>query len=231
MVNSDIGGLNYLLFAVLPYMAVTVMFVGSVIRYDREQYSWKTGSSQMLESKQLRKGSVTFHIGILAIFLGHFVGLLTPSGVWHAMGISAPTKQLVAMGAGGLFGLVCLYGMVILIKRRLTNPRVRVASSSMDIAILLVLCLQLLLGLGSIFVSAGHLDGEEMLKLMSWAQNIVSFDPKTAVISIVPVHWIYKLHILLGMVIFILFPFSRLVHMLSVPLKYIGRNYQVVRRS
>lgn len=231
MLSSDINVLNQLLFGVVPYIAITVMFVGSIIRYDREQYSWKSGSSQMLESKQLRKGSIAFHIGILAIFVGHFVGLLTPSAVWHALGVSAPTKQLIAMGAGGFIGVICFYGMVILIKRRLTNPRVRATSTRMDIAILLVLFAQLILGLGSIFVSAGHLDGEEMLKLMSWAQNIVVFDPATAAASIASVHWIYKLHILLGMVIFVLFPFSRLVHMLSVPMKYIGRNYQVVRRK
>jgi nitrate reductase gamma subunit len=215
MLSSDITILNQFLFGLVPYIALTVMVVGSIIRYDREQYSWKTGSSQLLESKQLRRGSIPFHIGILAIFVGHFVGLLTPNAVWHALGVSASTKQLIAMGAGGFFGLICFYGMVILIVRRLTN----------------VLFAQLILGLGSIFVSVGHLDGQEMLKLMSWAQSIVTFDPTTAAASIVSVHWIYKLHILLGMVIFVLFPFSRLVHMLSVPMKYIGRNYQVVRRK
>jgi len=163
--------------------------------------------------------------------VGHFVGLLTPNTLWHALGVSASTKQLIAMGAGGFFGLICFYGMVILIVRRLTNVRVRASGTRMDIAILLVLFAQLILGLGSIFVSVGHLDGQEMLKLMSWAQSIVIFDPTTAAASIASVHWIYKLHILLGMVIFVLFPFSRLVHMLSVPMKYIGRNYQVVRRK
>lgn len=221
--------LNQLLFAVVPYMALTVFFVGSLVRYDREQYSWKADSSQLLESRQLRRGSIPFHIGILAILIGHFVGLLTPNAVWNALGITAATKQLVAMAAGGLFGLICLYGITILILRRLTNPRIRATSSPMDITILLLLFLQLLIGLASIFVSAGHLDGEEMLKLMSWAQNIVTFNPIAAADSIAPVHWIFKLHILLGMLLFVLFPFSRLVHIWSVPLKYLRRNYQVVR--
>ena len=124
----------------------------------------------------------------MAIFAGHFVGLLTPNVVWHTLGVSAPTKQLIAMGADGVFGLICFYGMVILIVRRLTNARVRVAGTRMDLAILLVLFAQLILGLGSIFVSVGHLDGQEMLKLMSWAQNIVTFDPTTAAASIASVH-------------------------------------------
>jgi nitrate reductase gamma subunit len=221
--------LNQLLFVIIPYIALTVFFIGSLIRYDRDQYTWKADSSQLLESKQLRRGSIPFHIGILAIFLGHFVGLLTPNEVWHLLGISAATKQLVAMGAGGLFGIICFYGMCILIVRRLTNPRILATSSKMDISILLLLFLQLIIGLASIFVSAGHMDGQEMLKLMSWAQNILTFDPSTAAASIASVHWIFKLHILVGMVIFILFPFSRLVHIWSVPVKYLRRNYQVVR--
>ena len=221
--------LNQFLFVVIPYIALTIFFIGSLVRYDRDQYTWKADSSQLLESKQLRRGSIPFHIGILAIFLGHFVGLLTPNEVWHFLGISAATKQLVAMAAGGLFGIICFYGMCILIKRRLTNSRILATSSKMDISILLLLFLQLVIGLASIFVSAGHLDGQEMLKLMSWAQNLLTFNPSTGSASIASVHWIFKLHILLGMGIFILFPFSRLVHIWSVPVKYLRRNYQIVR--
>ncbi len=231
LLSQPVSNFDQWMFGVVPYIALAVMFLGSLIRYDREQYTWKAGSSQILESKQLRRGSIPFHIGILAIFVGHFVGLLTPPSVWHMLGVSAATKQLIAMGAGGLFGVVCFYGMVILIKRRLTNPRVRATSSTMDITILLLLFVQLVLGLSSIVVSAGHLDGAEMLKMMTWAQSIVTFQPTTAAASMVGVHWIYKLHILLGMAIFMLFPFSRLVHIWSVPVKYFSRNYQVVRRK
>ena len=221
--------LNNLLFGIYPYIAIAVCIVGSIARYDRDQYTWKTGSSQLLESKQLRKGSIAFHIGVIAVLAGHFVGLLTPKAVWHVVGVDAATKQLIAMGMGGFFGLICLYGMTILIKRRLTNERVRATSSNMDIAILLLLYVQLILGLISIFVSMGHLDGQEMLKLMSWAQNIVLLNGSEAAADISSVHPIFKLHVFLGMTLFLLFPFSRLVHFISVPVKYIGRNYQVVR--
>lgn len=221
--------LNHLFFGIYPYIALSVCVIGSIIRYDREQYTWKTGSSQMLESKQLRKGSIAFHIGVIAVLAGHFVGLLTPKAVWHALGIDAATKQLIAMGMGGFFGLVCFYGMTILVKRRLFNERVRATSSKMDIAILLLLYTQLILGLLSIFVSMGHLDGKEMLSLMSWAQNIVILNGAEASAAIANVHPIFKLHVFLGMTLFLLFPFSRLVHFISVPVKYIGRNYQVAR--
>jgi nitrate reductase gamma subunit len=161
--------------------------------------------------------------------MGHFVGLLTPAELWHIVGIEASHKQLIAMGLGGVFGVICFYGLTILIKRRLYNPRVRATSSTMDIAILLLLYVQLILGLLSIFVSAGHMDGAEMLKLMSWAQNMVTFDGTEAAAAIADVHWIYKLHVFLGMTLFVVFPFSRLVHVASVPIQYLSRSYQVVR--
>ena len=221
--------LNTLLFGLYPYIALTIFIVGSMLRYDREQYTWKTGSSQMLESKGIKKGSMAFHIGIIAVLAGHFVGLLTPHQVWDVLGVTPATKQLIAMGAGGFFGLVCLYGIVILLNRRLNNPRVRATSTTMDILILVLIFVQLVLGLISILFSLSHLDGSEMLKMMSWAQNIVTFDMTTAAASLSSVGLIYKLHIFLGMTLFVLFPFSRLVHIWSVPVKYFSRNYQVVR--
>lgn len=221
---------NHLLFGIYPYIALTVFLVGSLIRYDREQYTWKTGSSQLLESKKLRQGNLAFHLGILMILGGHFVGLLTPVAVWHVLGIDAPTKQIIAMALGGGAGLLCFYGLTILVIRRLTNDRVRATSSTMDTMISLLIYAQLILGMISIFFSMEHMDGSEMLKMMAWAQNIVTFDGYTASSAIVNIGLIYKLHILLGMTLFVLFPFSRLVHIFSVPVKYFTRSYQIVRQ-
>lgn len=222
--------LNLFAFGIYPYIAIAIMLIGSWIRYDREQYTWKTSSSQLLESKQLRKGSIAFHIGVLGIFLGHFFGLLMPKEIWYLFGITTQMKQMIAIGAGGLFGLICFYGLTVLIKRRLFNPRIRATSNPMDIAILFLLYAQLILGLLSIFVSMGHLDGAEMLKLMAWAQNTVTFNSVAAAEAISGVHWIFKLHVFLGMTLFVVFPFSRLVHMLSVPVQYISRQHQIVRQ-
>jgi len=223
--------LNLFLFGPYPYLALLICFIASWIRYDREQYTWKASSSQLLEGRQLRVGSRLFHVGIIMILLGHFFGLLTPVEVWHWLGVGASTKQLIAMGLGGLFGVICFVGLTLLLKRRLFNPRIRATSSKMDIAVLLLLYAQLILGLCSIFVSADHLDGHEMLQLMSWAQNIVTFAMAQAAEAMLGVHWIYKLHVFLGMSLFVVFPFSRLVHIASVPVKYVGRNYQVVRKK
>ena len=223
--------LDTLLFGVYPYIAAVVLFVGCLVRYDREQYTWKTSSSQLLESKQLKKGSRPFHIGVIMVLMGHFVGLLTPHQVWDFLNITAAFKQKVAMGLGGVFGLICFYGLTILLVRRLTNPRVRASSSTMDILILVGLYIQLILGLISILFSFSHLDGSEMLKMMSWAQNIVTFDVNEATEAISSVGFIYKAHIFFGLTLLIIFPFSRLVHVWSVPVGYIKRNYQVVRHK
>ncbi len=221
--------LNSVLFGIYPYIAGAVFLAGSLIRFDREQYTWRSGSSQLLGRKLLRVGSNCFHVGILAILAGHFVGLLTPHAVYTALGLSVENKQLLAMVAGGVFGAVCFLGITLLVLRRLSDPRIRATSSVMDIAILLMLYAQLTLGLASIFVSAQHLDGSEMLKLAGWAQHIVTLRPGAAELM-QDVHPIFKLHILLGLTIFLVFPFSRLVHIWSVPVGYVGRSYQVVRR-
>ncbi|MBT5457100.1 MAG: respiratory nitrate reductase subunit gamma, partial [Rhodospirillaceae bacterium] len=167
--------LNTLFFGIYPYIALAVLAVGCVVRYDREPYSWRSGSSQLLRRRQLVWGSNLFHIGVLVVFLGHLAGLLTPIEIFDAMGIGHGFKQLMAIVVGGIAGIMCLIGGAMLLHRRLTDPRIRRTSSFGDIAILVLLLLQLLLGLGTIPVSMGHLDGQEMVKFMAWAQGIFTF--------------------------------------------------------
>jgi nitrate reductase gamma subunit len=221
--------LNAILFGWYPYLCLTVFLLGSLIRFDREQYTWKTGSSQLLRRRQLRWGSNLFHIGILAIFAGHLVGLLTPIQVFDALGIGHGFKQGMAIAIGGVAGMACFIGITLLAHRRLFDPRIRATSSFGDTAILLILWAQLILGLSTIFVSLGHMDGHEMVKFMSWAQGIVTLQPAAAA-YVADVHPIFKAHLVLGMTIFLVFPFTRLVHVWSAPVWYLGRQgYQVVR--
>lgn len=221
--------LNTLLFGYYPYIAISVFFIGSLARYDRDQYTWRTGSSQFLRAKELRLGSNLFHIGILLLFVGHFVGLLTPPALYHALGLTTSAKQILAVVAGGVFGGVCLKGLLILIRRRLTDARIRATSSRMDIFILLLIGVQLALGLLTLPISLYHYDGANMLLLSEWAQRIVTFRSGAAD-QISEIGIIFKLHLFLGQTLFLVFPFSRLVHVWSVPLGYITRPYQVVRR-
>ena len=224
------SNVHQFLFGVYPYIALAIFLLGSLIRFDREQYTWKSDSSQLLRRGQLRLGSNLFHIGILALFAGHFVGLLTPKELYHALGLSTEAKQMVAIVAGGVFGGMCLVGLLLLVHRRLTEPRIRVTSTRMDIFILLWILATLLLGLASIVVSLGHRDGGVMVLLGQWAQHIVTFRAGAADF-IADVHWIYKLHLMLGMTLFVLFPFSRLVHIWSGfgAVSYLTRAYQIVR--
>ncbi len=221
--------MNDFLFGIYPYIAMTVFLLGSIFRYDRDQYTWKASSSQMLSSKGMRLGSNLFHVGIILLFFGHLFGLLTPHAFYEPF-MSAGTKQLIAMLAGGVFGLLCFIGMLILIHRRLTNPRVKATSSFADIAILLILFVQLVLGLLTIPISAQHPDGSSMIALAEWAQHIVTFRSGAAD-YIATQHIIFKLHIFLGLSIFLIFPFTRLVHVWSVPVKYLFRKgYQIARK-
>ncbi len=226
-----LDAINHIVFGWYPYVCLTVFFLGSWIRFDREQYTWRTGSSQLLRRRQLMWGSNLFHVGILVIFLGHFFGLLTPIAVFDALGISHSFKQVLAIVVGGVAGLACLVGIALLTHRRLTDSRIRKTSSFGDIAILLLLFAQLLLGLATIVVSLGHLDGHEMVRLMSWAQGVV-FLRADAWQFAANVHPLFKAHLFLGMTIFLVFPFTRLVHVWSAPIWYLGRKgYQVVRSS
>ena len=221
--------INHIVFGWYPYFCLTVFIVGSILRFDREQYTWKTGSSQLLRRRQLMWGSNLFHVGILTIFFGHLFGLLTPIWVFDAIGISHTAKQILAIVVGGVAGLACLAGILLLAHRRLLDPRIRSNSSFADTSILLILLAQLLLGLATIPISLGHLDGNEMVRFMNWAQGILLLRPDAWTL-VGDAHPIFKAHLFLGLTIFLIFPFTRLVHAWSAPVWYLGRRgYQVVR--
>lgn len=223
--------LHTLLFGIYPYICITVFLLGSVIRFNRDQYSWRSGSSQLLRRRQFMLGSNLFHVGILVIFLGHFIGLLTPITVFDALGISHGVKQLLSIVVGGVAGVFCLIGLTMLAHRRLFDARIRKTSSAGDILVLLILWVQLVLGLLTIGVSIGHLDGAEMVRFMAWAQMLMRFDLNAGAL-LIPAHILFKLHIVLGLTVFLIFPFTRLVHIWSAPIWYLGRRgYQVVRSA
>jgi nitrate reductase gamma subunit len=221
--------LNQALFGYYPYIALAVLAIGSVLRFDREQYTWRSGSSQLLRRRQLALGSILFHVGILVIFVGHIGGLLTPLVVWEALGVSHAAKQMLAIVVGGGAGVLCLIGGVLLLHRRLFDPRIRATSSFGDTAILALLLVQLCLGLATIPLSLEHRDGTQMVKLMNWAQGIFTFRAGAAG-YVADAHWVFKAHLFIGLTILLVFPFTRLVHMLSAPIWYLNRRgWQIVR--
>ncbi|MEL0196487.1 MAG: respiratory nitrate reductase subunit gamma [Rhodobiaceae bacterium] len=221
--------MDFFLFQIFPYIAIAVFLLGSILRFDRDPYSWRAKSSQLLRRRQLVIGSVLFHVGILVILIGQAVGLLTPVFLFEMIGISHAAKQMMAIIVGGAAGVLCFIGLVMLLHRRLFDPRVRATSSFGDIAILILLLAQLCLGMYSITESLRHPDGHEMLKFMGWAQHIVTFRGD-AHLFLADVALVFRLHITLGLVIFLVWPFTRLVHVFSAPVGYLFRPYQIVRK-
>ncbi|HQN65137.1 MAG TPA: respiratory nitrate reductase subunit gamma [Methylophilus sp.] len=222
--------LHNFLYGVYPYIALSVFLLGSWLRFDREQYTWKSDSSQLLSKANLRLGSNLFHVGIIAIFCGHLVGLLTPHSWFKAMGVSDMAHQMIAIWAGTIFGIMCLVGGAILWIRRMFNARVSSASRGSDKFVLTWLLLTLVLGLSTIPVSIGHANHSNpgvMIALAEWVQSIVYLRPNPALLE--NVDTVFKVHLFFGMTVFLVFPFTRLVHIWSAPLGYVGRPYQIVR--
>lgn len=221
--------LNAFFFGIYPYICMTVFLVGSWLRYDRDQYTWKSDSSQLLRTGQLRWGSNLFHIGVLFLFFGHLLGMLTPHALYEPF-MSSGAKQLMAMISGGTAGTLGLIGLTILLHRRLSDERIRINSKPSDIGLLLLLWVQLVLGLATIGLSAQHLDGSVMTVLAEWAQRVVTFRMGAAELM-APMSALFKLHMVLGMTVFLVFPFTRLVHIWSgfATALYMLRPYQLVR--
>ncbi|MCX7170829.1 MAG: respiratory nitrate reductase subunit gamma [Proteobacteria bacterium] len=224
------SALEHFVFGIYPYVCLTIFFVGSLVRFDREQYTWKSDSSQLLRTGQLRWGSNLFHIGVLGIFFGHVGGLMIPLEFWHLLGVTMPAKQLIAIIGGGSCGVLGIVGGLMLVQRRLGDVRILRNSQPMDIFILVLLMAQLALGLFTIPVSLQHLDGGEMVKLVEWAQHIWTFRSGAADF-LADVSILFKLHLFIGLTVFLIFPFTRLVHVWSgfAVVGYLTRAYQLVR--
>jgi nitrate reductase gamma subunit len=224
--------LHNFIYGVYPYIALSVFLFGSLIRFDREQYTWKSDSSQLLAKSNMRLASNLFHVGVLAIFAGHAIGLLTPHGVFIALGIPDMLHQRVAIWAGAVCGVVASIGAVMLWVRRMFNARVSAASRGSDKFILTWLLLTLTLGLCTIPVSLGHADAGDasvMIRLADWVQSIVYLHPNPALL--LDVDAIFKVHVFFGMTVFLVFPFTRMVHVWSGfgAVTYAFRPYQLVR--
>ena len=222
--------LNTLFFGVYPYICLTVFVIGSWIRYDNEQYTWKTDSSMLLSRDNMLLASNLFHVGILMLFLGHFAGMVLPHGFWVALGVSDLAHQWLAIWAGLIFGSACLAGGVMLWRRRMFNPRIRKNSRRADIFVLSWLLLTLILGLLTIPFSIGHAnkgDPSVMLALGEWVRSILVLNPKPELMA--QADPIFRAHIFFGLTVFLIFPFTRLVHILTAPFNYAVRAYQIVR--
>ena len=217
------------LFVAFPYVAVVLLVVVSLYRYYTDRFSYSSFSSQFLEGRALFWGSVPWHYGILIILLAHFVALLWPSG-WADL-IASPTRLLVLELIGLSLALAALLGLTLLLLRRIRSARIQAVTSTMDWVLLTVLLVQVVLGF---WVALFFRWGSDwyLFTAVPWLISLAKFSPDTSFVTALP--WVVKLHMLGGFMIVAIFPFTRLVHIVTVPITYLWRPYQVViwnRRS
>jgi nitrate reductase gamma subunit len=221
--------INNLLFTYLPHIAMAVFWFGLITRIVLTSKSIQANSSQFLSKKGLRLGSSLFHFAIIMVFIGHFTGLFTPESLYHLV-ISTEMKRILAIIMGSVFGLLSITGIIILIVRRTRNDRIRLNSSFQDYFVVFLLLVEMTLGMMSITQTASS-SVENYAALGIWAQKIITFQPDAA--SVIADHSIiYKIHIVVGLFIFIVFPYTKLMHMIMMPVAYYIRSgYQLVRKG
>lgn len=215
--------IDVLLWLVLPYTAITVFVAGHIWRYRRDQFTWGTRSTQLLERNQLRPAILLFHLGLLAVLGGHFAGLLIPASVTEALGVSEHMYHVASVTAGTVFGAVTIVGFVWLIVRRESSPRVRATTSRVDRATYLLLLIVMSVGmiatLGPNLIDGGY-DYRETVS--PWFRGVFMLNPDTELVTSAPI--VYRMHAIAAFLLFALWPFSRLVHVWSIPVSYLHRS-------
>jgi nitrate reductase gamma subunit len=221
---------NDLMFGVYPYVVLAALVMGSWLRFAGEQHFAWGEAGPLPRRQQLSWGVTLFHAGILVLFLGHFIGLLVPIRVFDAIGMSHSFKQWLAIVIGGAAGLAGLAGIAMLLHRRLFDARIRATSAFADNALLFLIGIQLALGLSTIVVAlVEYIDGCAVLNFMFWAQDILTLKPAAAVAQVAKAPLLFKLHMINGMTIFLVLPFTRLVNIWSVPIWYLDRHIARLR--
>lgn len=218
MINLDI-----LLFTAFPYFALFICIVGSIYRYKFLSFKYSSLSSEFLEQRKLFWGTIPFHIGISLIFLGHLFIFIFPK---ETLAINSYPLRLLIIEAGAfILGLSALVGLTGLFIRRLTNKRINIVTSKMDIFIEALLLVQIFLG---VWIAYDYRWGSSWFAavLSPYLYSLLYFSPDISAVSQLP--WVIKLHIIGAFLILLLIPFSRLVHFIVAPFSYIWRPYQKV---
>ena len=220
---------DVLLYVILPYFALGVFVVGHYWRYKTDQFNWTSHSTQIFESKIMGWAGPAFHYGALAAIGGHVVGMLIPESLTDSLGISESTYRWFSAAAGSIAGVVCVAGLIGLMFRRTTNDRVRRTTSRIDMLTYLLIAVLIVLGCMETIGKNLLGDGYNYRETVSpWFRSLFYLDPDVGAISAAPL--LYQLHATIAWGLWILWPFSRLVHAWSIPLQYLGRPYILYRR-
>lgn len=220
---------DQLLWVVFPYLCIAIFIFGHIYRYRVDQFHWTAKSSEFIEKKQLMIGSLLFHLGIIPVFFGHVGGLAVPKEWMHAIGVNDHLYHIGAIYIGGFFGFVTLLGMLILTFRRFTLKNVRRLSSFSDLAVNSLLLFIVFMGMyATVVTNAVQPEFDYRDTISVWFRNLFIFNPMPSLMAAAPLS--FKMHVLTGFAIFAFWPFTRLVHVWSVPLNYVGRSYILYRR-
>jgi nitrate reductase gamma subunit len=216
------------LWIALPYVCLATFVVGHAWRYARGQLTWTARSTQLLERRLLRVGSLLFHFGILAVIAGHVLGILVPAGVTEAVGIGESAYHVIALAAGGTAGLAATAGILLLVYRRIADPRVRATTQRSDLLMYPLLLVTILTGMAATF-GDNLLFGEYHYRetVSPWFRGVFTFAPDPALMENAP--FLFQAHVVSAWLLFAAWPFTRLVHAWSIPLTYIGRSWIVFR--
>ncbi|MBN9107347.1 MAG: respiratory nitrate reductase subunit gamma [Pseudonocardia sp.] len=220
--------MNVLLWGVLPYVMVAVLVTGTIWRYRYDKFGWTTRSSELHESRLLRIGSPMFHFGLLVVVIGHVVGLVVPKSWTTAAGLSETAYHVQALVLGGIAGLSTSAGIAILIYRRRTTGPVFSATTRNDKLMYVVLVLAIVAGLSTTLLGvAGGEEHDYRVWVSPWFRSLFVFQPDIdAMAGSSPA---FRIHTLIGMALFTIWPFTRLVHAFSAPVGYLFRPYIVYR--
>ncbi|MGW7799031.1 respiratory nitrate reductase subunit gamma [Staphylococcus xylosus] len=220
---------NQFLWVIMPYLCIAIFFLGHLARFKFDKFSWTAKSSEFIEKKQLKWGSLMFHLGIIPVVMGHIVGLLIPASWLTAVGVSDHLYHIGAVYIGSVFGIITLIGMLLLTARRVTKKNIRRLSSASDIIVNFLLLAIVFIGCYATLVTNAMTPSFDYRETISvWFRQLFIFSPDANLMLQVPLA--FKTHILLGFIIMAFWPFTRLVHVWSVPLTYASRSYIIYRK-
>lgn len=219
--------LNQFLWVIFPYITLVLFVVGHIYRYNTDQIGWTAKSSEFMEKKTLKWGSILFHLGILMVLGGHILGLLIPKSLTELIGLTEEMYHMMALGIGGVAGIITLAGISILLFRRVGDKRVRKTSSFTDILIAILLFVEIAMGVYNTLGYNVFIGYDYRESIAPWVRGLLVFRPDASLMSDVPLF--FQLHTLLAFAIFGLWPFTRLVHVWSLPIEYLKRSYIIYR--
>lgn len=221
--------INQFIWVIFPYLCVAIFIVGHIFRFKYDQFSWTAKSSEFIEKKYLMWGSILFHLGIIPVICGHIVGLGIPAEWLNAIGVSDHMYHIGAVYIGSLFGIATLIGMFLLTSRRITKDNVRRLSSASDIIVNILLLVIVVMGcVATLWTNATTPEFDYRQTISVWFRGLLIFNPDASLMTNVPLT--FKAHIILGLLITSIWPFTRLVHVWSVPINYFGRSYIIYRK-